>query len=111
MPQTQFDRDSMARWYARQHLKTDPGVQSVYYLPMNSPEREIRFVEINEMIGERLDDSLEPIDFGVDAGEESEHKLFILDVTPAQWARIEQAKLSLPRGWLLEGAIPFPKHA
>jgi hypothetical protein len=104
MSQTAFDRSAMAQWYARQHRKTDPGIRAVYYLPGDAPDREIRFVEVNELIAERNDDTLEPIDFGVDAGMESEHKLFVLDVTPGQWERIQQESLSLPHGWLLEGA-------
>ena len=47
MAAIQFDRDIMARWYATEHLKTDPGIVSVYYLPTNAGEREIRFVEVN----------------------------------------------------------------
>jgi hypothetical protein len=53
------------------------------------------------------DDALEPVDFGVDTGAESEHKLFVLDVTPSQWDAITRAKLALPAGWTLEGAIVF----
>ncbi len=109
MPAIQFNRDSMAKWYARQHLKTDPGIVSVNYLPKNAGEREIRFVEVNNLIGDRTDDSLEPIDFGVDAGTESEHKLLVIDVTPKQWERIRREKLALPRGWSLDGAVPFAK--
>ncbi len=107
MPATQFDRDSMASWYAQQHLKTDPGVRSVYYLPTNAPNREIRFVEINELVADRSDDTLEPVDFGVDTGMESEHKLLVLDVTPNQWDRINESSLALPPGWSLDGAVPF----
>jgi len=107
MSATQFDTDSMASWYAKQHLKTDPGIRSVYYLPTNAPDREIRFIEINELVADRNDDTLEPIDFGVDTGMESEHKLFVLDVTPSQWERISQTSLALPQGWSLDGAVPF----
>ena len=107
MPATKFERDTMARWYATQHLKTDPGVRSIYYLPKNAPEREIRFIEINELIGEMKDEALEPIDFGVDTGMETEHSLFVLDVTPNQWDRIEKAKLRLPQGWSLEKAVSY----
>ena len=102
MPQTAFDRDAMAKWYAKQHHKTDPGIQSVYYLPTNAPEREIRFLEVNELIADINDDTLEPIDFGVDTGMEGEHKLLVLDVTPGQWDRIQQGSLALPQGWSLD---------
>jgi hypothetical protein len=101
----------MARWYANQHLKTDPGIRSVYYLPTDAPDREIRFVEINELVADRNDDALEPIDFGVDTGMDSEHKLFVLDVTPSQWERIGQTTLELPQGWSLENAVPFSQES
>ena len=108
MPATQFDRDSKANWYAKQHLKTDPGIRSVYYLPTDAPEREIRFIEVNELIADMNDDSLEPLDFGVDTGMDSEHKLFVLDVTPDQWDRIEHRTLALPPGWSLDDSVSFP---
>ncbi|MDY0170098.1 MAG: hypothetical protein RBS80_26375 [Thermoguttaceae bacterium] len=109
MQATDFDRDSMARWYAKQHLNTDPGVCEVYYLPADAPARDIRFVEVNELIADRNDDTLEPVDFGVDMGTESEHRLFVLDVTPSQWDPIRQSSLPLPSGWSLENAVPYSR--
>ena len=111
MPATQFDRDSMAKWYALEHIKTDPGVRKVIYLPKDAPDREIRFVEINELLADRTEDPLEPVDFGVDAGAESEHKLYVLDVTPSQWDQISQHSLTLPLGWMLEDAKEYAGHA
>ncbi len=107
MPATQFDRNSMASWYAKEHLKTDPGIVSVHHLPKNAGDREIRFVEVNNLIGDRTDDILEPIDFGIDTGMDSAHQLFVLDVTPEQWDRIRIQKLDLPVGWSLEDAVLF----
>jgi hypothetical protein len=110
MPQTQFDKNALAHWYATEHLKTDPGVRSVYYLPANAPDREIRIIEVNELLGDRKDSTLEPIDFGVDIGTESEHKLFVLDVTPRQWDRIRQSLIALPQGWSLEDAVTYTQN-
>lgn len=107
MPTTQFDRDSMARWYAKEHLKTDPGIVDVYYLPTNAGDREIRFVEVNHLIGDRNDDVLEAIDFGVDTGTETAHKLYVLDVTPEQWDRISKRELKLPGNWSLKDAVHY----
>ena len=107
MPVTRFDRDAVARWYATEHLKTDPGIVSVYYLPANADEREIRLIEINRLIGDRNDDALAPIDFGIDTGMDTEHKLFVLDVTPEQWERITSQQLGLPSNWSLDGAIHY----
>lgn len=104
MPTLQFDRDAMARWYATQHLKTDPGITAVWYLPKYAGDREIRFVEINQLLGDRNDSGFEPIDFGVDTGMDSAHRLFVLDVTPEQWERIQNRKLSLPSNWSLDDA-------
>lgn len=107
MATIQFDRDSTAAWYAREHLKTDPGVASVHYLPNNAGEREIRFIEVNRLIGDRNDNALEPIDFGVDMGSETAHKLLVLDVTPEQWERIKARNLALPPGWSLDHARQY----
>ena len=107
MPPKEFNRDAMARWYAQEHLKTDPAITAVYYLPKNANEREIRFVEINQLMGQRTDETLEPIDFGVDTGTDSEHQLFVVDVTPEQWERIRIQQLPLPNNWSLEGAIHY----
>ena len=109
MPATLFDRDAMAQWYAKQHVNTDPGICSIYYLPTNATEREIRFIEINKLIGNRNDNTLEPIEFGVDTGMETEHKLYVLDVTPNQWSLIEKSLLQLPQDWSLQGAISLPR--
>lgn len=101
----------MAGWYAREHLKTDPGIRSVHYLPTNAPDREIRLIEVNSLIGNRSDENLEPIDFGVDTGIDTEHKLFVVDVTPRQWEQIQLQKLKLPVGWSLQNAKSFTKRS
>jgi hypothetical protein len=75
VPAIQIDRDSMAKWYAGQHFKTDPGIQKIYYLTKNAPDREIRLVEINNLLAELDAHALEPLDFGVDTGAESEQSI------------------------------------
>ena len=79
----------------------------VYELINNANEREIRFIEINRLMGERTDGSLEPFDFVGDYGSDFAHKLYVLDVTPQQWERIRIQQLPLPNNCSLEGAIPF----
>ena len=97
-----FDRDSMATFYAKRHQETDPAISEVYYLPTGAPANEIRFVEVNGSITGTA--GPEPIDFGVDAGTNNEHKLIVLDVTPEQWAEIREGILPLPPGWTLKGS-------
>ena len=76
MPENHFNRDEAARWYANRHLKTDPGIREVYYLPRGSPEREIRLLEVNDLMADRQEDPLEAIDFGVDIDGTNAHTLF-----------------------------------
>ncbi|MFM7843637.1 MAG: hypothetical protein ACKPEY_05330 [Planctomycetota bacterium] len=109
MPTTLFDRDSMAQWYAHEHLKTDPGIRTIHYLPTDAGEREIRFIEINTLLADRTDDALEPIDFGVDMGSDNAHSLYVLDVTENQWTRLESGKLALPKGWSLADKATYSK--
>src|ERR1700730_10705080 len=106
----QFDRDTMARWYADRHIKTDPGIVEVHYLPTNAPDREIRLVEVNNLIASRSEDSIQPIEFGVDMESEAKHTLFVSDVTPEQWDRIKHGKLALPEGWSLEDSVSFTRN-
>ena len=101
------NKDDLARWYAGRHLETDPGIRKIYYLPTGAPEREIRFLEVNELMAVRESDPVEPIDFGIDIGSGELHKLVVLDVTPGQWERIRTNELQLPEGWSLDGAISF----
>jgi hypothetical protein len=104
---TIFDRDKVARQYAAQHLRTDPGIRAVYYLPNTAPEREIRLVEVNELIGAMA--APEPLDFGVDISGPEEHTLFVLDVTPQQWEQLRTGSLPLPQGWTLDNAVRFER--
>ena len=73
-----FNRDSVALFYAKQHLKTDAAVKKVVYLPKNSPEREMRFIEVNDLISERGLRQLVPIDFGIDRGLSTFHSLLLV---------------------------------
>lgn len=106
--ETKFDRDEIARGYARRHFETDAGVEEIYHLPKNAPPREIRFLEVNRLIAETT--PLEPIDFGVAIGETVGHTLVVLDVTPGQWEAIRKGTISLPAGWTLENAETFARR-
>ena len=48
MPENQFNRESMARWYAKRHLKTDPGIRTIYYLPAGA--RNAKFASSKSMV-------------------------------------------------------------
>ncbi|MBC8115146.1 MAG: hypothetical protein H7062_12250 [Candidatus Saccharimonas sp.] len=106
---TEFYPLSWAAAYAQRHLQTDPGICRVYFLPEGAPEREIRLVEVNNLVAVRDDGVFEPIEFGVDREGKDAHTVKILDVSPDQWAKIERHELTLPFGWLLDGLHQFPR--
>ena len=101
------NRDEMARWYASRHLKTDDAIRSIHYLPKLAPDREIRLLEVNTAIVAGENAPLEPIDFGVDVGSDTAHTLMVLDITPAQWEKIQSEPSLLPDGWTLDGSTPL----
>jgi len=100
--ETGFDRDSMARRYAEQHSEIDFAVDQIHYLPTDAPAREIRLLEVNRMIAERI--SPEPFDFGVCISGPDAHTLNVLDVTPSQWEEIHAGRMPLPAGWNLDNS-------
>lgn len=105
-----FDRDSMAHWYATQHLEVDQGIEEVVDLPTNAGERDIRLLEINkEMLD--ADDHLEPINYGVDMGTGNEHVLWVIDVTPDQYERIRNNSLLLPGTWNIDASVVFRRDS
>ncbi|GEM_PF-5864186 len=79
----------------------------MFDLHHDAPEREIRFVEVNTLLCEPNNDPLEPVDFGIDTGMESAHKLMVLDVTPQQWEQIRQDTSVLPTGWSVQDMKSF----
>lgn len=107
---TKFYPESWASMYAERHQQTDPGICGIYYLPEGASEREVRLVEVNEVAAIRDEGPLEPIEFGVDQQGDDAHTVKILDVSPDQWEKIKQLKLTLPRGWLLDNMKPFDRR-
>ncbi len=103
------ERDIMARSYANRHLKTDPGTLVVYYLPKGAPQREIRLLEVNNLIVARDAAPLEALDLGVDI--DGKLTLLVLDVTPAQWERIRKKELRLPKGWSMDDAVEIRRSS
>lgn len=105
-----FDALSWAQTYADRHLQTDPGIRAVFFLPDGAAEREIRLIEVNELAAIADYEMSEPIEFGVDRGNENEHSVQILDVSPAQWDTINQNPDRLPQGWSLKDYKPFSRN-
>lgn len=104
------DRDALARWYATRHMSVDPTIREVIYLPERAPADEIRLIEINALSAVPDSAPVEALDFGADIDLPGEHRLFVADVTPAQWDRIRAGSLALPDGWGLAGNRAFGRR-
>lgn len=107
MADIRFDRDVMSKHYAIRHMKTDPGIRAIYYLPTGAHDREIRLVEVNDDIVPRETERFEAIDFGVDIKSDNSHRLLIVDMTPSQWEKVEANELQLPEGWSLTDKVEW----
>lgn len=101
LAEKKFDQVAMANLYTQQHLKIDTGIEFVFHLPSGASEREIRLLEVNNLVADIL--PLEAIDFGVNRDMPDEHSLCVLDITPQQWQGVQDGKLNLPPGWKLDG--------
>jgi len=106
--QRPFNRDAMARHYADRHWSIDSGLKGIYYLPTDAPEREVRLLEVNDLVAAIT--PLEPFDFGVEPNGPHAHTLNVLDVTPEQWEAVERGELTLPSGWSLANIMPLTKR-
>lgn len=109
-PPQQFDRATLARWYAQRHLRIEPNIREVIYLPGSAPANEIRLLEVNVLSAAPDDAPVEVIDFRVDRDLPGEHRLLVADITPDQWEQIRDGKLPLPTGWGLTGNQVFGRR-
>ncbi|MGL4513930.1 MAG: hypothetical protein ACRCT8_12640 [Lacipirellulaceae bacterium] len=100
-----FNRDHQAAFFARAHIEADPAICEVWHALGGAGDREVRLIEVNTMLGALRDDCLEPIEFTIDRGLETMHRLCVLDVTVDQWNRMQSNALSPPLGWSLDGAV------
>jgi hypothetical protein len=101
-PGPQATRQQFAEWLAKRHLTSDAAIERAVYLPIGSPDDEIRLLEVNRFINRSDSDVVEPLDFTPDT--DPPFKVFVADVTMNQWERIQQMPESiLPPGWRLDG--------
>jgi hypothetical protein len=98
------DTDRLARFYAREHGESDPGVIKILHFPTPPASREVRLLEVSALLNTADDEGVGVIEFGVARGTPDEHRILVADVTPEQWDAIREGKLSLPDGWDLSEA-------
>ena len=116
-PAAGADRDAWAAWFAGQHLKCDPSISAVVYLPHGADGEEIRFVELSDAVAGRTDEAVRQVmTFGVGRDTGGSHVLAIVDATPEHWDRMRAGTLAPPDGWEIASgrvfeADPVPARA
>jgi hypothetical protein len=79
-------------------------VREVIYLPSGAPAPEVRLLEVNRLLSVPDPDVIAPTDYTPDiAG--LPFIVFVADITPDQWERVEWGTLALPAGWELDGKV------
>lgn len=96
------ERALFAAWLARQHLRFDPRLTQVIYLPSGASDDEVRMLEVNTGLYPGPSDPIAPIET-TPAVKDLPFRVWVADVTPDEWKRIQTNPGLLPTGWNLEG--------
>jgi hypothetical protein len=102
MSEIDRERAAFAEWLARQHLRFDPRLTQVVYLPTDAPNDEIRMLEVNIGLYPEPGKPIFPIET-TPAVNTLPFRVWVADVTPDEWKQIQTDPSLLPNGWKLEG--------
>ncbi len=95
------ERAAFARWLGTQHLRFDKRLTMVIYLPHGAPEDQVRLLEVNTGLYPDPGTPLTPIE-STPAVTDLPFYVWVLDVTPEEWAGIQENPKILPDGWSLQ---------
>lgn len=84
------------------HFETEDSIEQIIWVRSDN-DQEIRLIEVNRTT--LPTDDLQVFRFA--PSEDVPFPLFIADVTPAEWNRIQSREIPLPRGWDLETVQVF----
>jgi hypothetical protein len=101
MTEKEQERAAFAEWLARQHLRFDSRLREVIYLPVGSPEGEVRLLEVNTGLYPEPGGPIVPVET-TPAVTDLPFKVWVADITPEEWNRVKADPQLLPDGWRLE---------
>lgn len=81
------------------HFQADDGIEQIVWVKSDE-ERQIRLIEINRTA--LPTESVQAFRFA--PSEDVPFPIYIADVRPTEWERIQSGDIPLPEGWSLEGA-------
>jgi len=89
---------------AQLHFETDDGIEQIIWL-RSGDEKEICLIEVNRTA--LPTESIQVFRFA--PSEDVPFPIFIADVRPTEWERIQSGDIPLPEGWALEEAQVFQR--
>jgi len=104
------ERLAFARWLGMQHLKFDKRLTNVIYLPHGAPDDQVRLLEVNTGLYPDPGTPLTPIE-ATPAVTELPFRVWILDITPDEWAQVQANPQILPAGWSLDNRVTIGRGA
>jgi hypothetical protein len=102
------DKKRITQELADTHYQIEPGITHIFSL-CEKPEREampgtpIKLLEVNENTPAS---GVMPLHFGPAPERGIPFPSVIIEVTPAEFERIKQKKLKLPKGWTIGEELP-----
>lgn len=102
MSEVSEKRAAFAGWLARQHLTFDSRLTLAVYLPNGAPEDEVRLLEVNTGLYPGPGNPIAPVET-TPATADIPFRVWVADITPDEWNRIQANPGLLPAGWSLEG--------
>lgn len=94
-------KEDAAAELGQSHLSVENGIVAVYRLVGDNEEDDtepIKLLLVNEYT---IEQGIEPLLFGPDRANGLPFWLVIVDVSPAEFARVNSGELPLPHGWKL----------
>lgn len=103
-------KDEVVTTLAEQHFRVEPELSRVIRIVSaneSAPDEPIKLIEVNAATF--ATGSVEA--FGFAPTRDVPFATLIAEVTPEEYARIENNEISLPDGWSLDNAQQFPRPA
>ena len=104
------DKAEVARTMAKKHYQAEGGLQRIFRLT-GSPEAEVRPVEpikLLEVNAFTVASGILPVSFGPAPASGIPYASVIVEVSPAEFNKIQTQELALPKGWALGEEMPKP---
>src|SRR5947209_5463216 len=104
------EKKKIAEFLAREHFRIEPGITHIFTF-WERPDHEavptapIRLLVVNP---DTVPSGVMPLHFGPAVANGIPYPSIIIQVTPAEYAKIEAKELTLPKGWSIKEEISRP---